>query len=417
MKKLACFLLIVIFLFAFSACKNDKLDDSVTSSNISNVNSEYSTSSLDNTVSTPSNDNNSVSSQNNSVNASQNFAPITDSGFSKGNGTQTNPYVIETPQQLVHFSEKINNGELNNGVHFALGANIDMTGVEFTPIGNNTHRFSARFDGKGFTISNLTPKLIYEEKSNNGNYICGFFGAVENAEIKNLCLENVNITYTYESDYYSEIGILAASVYTTRECKITNCVVNGNINVETDNLQAGGIMGDIYIYEGAKFEFSRVQSKTNLQVRSNSVTAGAICGSFLGRGEETFSDICVESNILHSSTYKAYVGAFGGATNMKGKMNVSNCFIKINTNKKYNDYVHPLIGGIINSYQPSGVFNFKNIFGFADSCSKLYEITSENPVKEENCSFTNTLPSNCNFDTNIWDITDPASPFIKFNFS
>ena len=27
------------------------------------------------------------------------------------------------------------------------------------------------------------------------------------------------------------------------------------------------------------------------------------------------------------------------------------------------------------------------------------------------------LPSNCNFDTNIWDITNPAAPFIKFSFS
>ena len=73
-------------------------------------------------------------------------------------------------------------------------------------------------------------------------------------------------------------------------------------------------------------------------------------------------------------------------------------------------------GGIIDSYQPSGTFNFINVFGFADDCTKLYEISSENPVKEENCGFANVLPANCNFNTEIWDITAPAAPFIKLNF-
>ena len=47
---------------------------------------------------------------------------------------------------------------------------------------------------------------------------------------------------------------------------------------------------------------------------------------------------------------------------------------------------------------------------------KYYYDTSKSPVKEENCSFTNVLPEGCNFNTEIWDITDPATPFIKFNF-
>lgn len=276
--------------------------------------------------------------------------------------------------------------------------------------------FHPIFDGRGFTISNLSPKLLYDDYGNNANYSCGFFGIVGNAEIKNLHLENVNITYTYESNYFTEIGLLAGCVYPTRECIITDCIVNGNINVETDVLLVGGIVGDIFVANNAKLKCERLQSNTKLQVRSDSVNAGAISGSVLGRGEEIFTDICVVSEILHSSTYYSYIGAFGGVSNSKGSMSVSNCFIKINTNKKYGDNVHPLIGGIINSYQPTGTFNFINVFGFADSCTKLFEISSENPVKEENCSFANALPANCNFNTEIWDITDPAKPFIKLNF-
>ncbi len=361
-------------------------------------------------------DDDNIQSQNPVPDVTVGFEPITDSGFSEGNGTQTNPYVIKTAAELVYFSEKINEGKMNSGVHFALGADIDMTGVEFSPIGNGSHRFSSCFDGRGFTISNLTPKLIYEDSGNNANYSCGFFGIVGNAQIKNLRLENVNITYTYKSYYFTEVGILAACVYPTRECKITDCFVNGVINVETDTLIAGGIVGDIFVTNGAKLTFERLQSNTKLQVRSDSVNAGAVSGSLLGRGEERFSDIYAQSEIIHSSNYYSHVGAFGGVCNSQGSVRVSNCFFKINTNKNFNDNVHPLVGGIIDSYQPNGTFHFTNVFGFADSCTQLYEIPPENPVKEENCGFTNVLPANSGFNTEIWDITNPAKPFIKFNF-
>lgn len=357
-----------------------------------------------------------IQPQNPTPDISKEFDPITDTSFAGGNGTQTNPYIITTPEELVYFSEKINIGEMNNGVYFALGADIDMSGVDFSPIGNSTYRFSSNFDGRGYTVSNLTPKLTYEDFGNNANYSCGFFGIVGNAEIKNLCLESVNITYTYESDYFTEMGILAACVYPTRECKITDCIVNGRIKAEVEVLLVGGIVGDIFVTDDAKLRFERLQSNTKLQVRSDSVNAGAVSGSLLGRGEEKFSDICAQSEIIHNSIYSSYIGAFGGASNTKGCVSISNCFFKINTNKKFADNIHLLIGGIIDSYQPKGTFNFTNVFGAIDSSTQLYDIPSANAVREENCSFTNALPSDCSFNTEIWDISDPSTPFIKFNF-
>ncbi len=344
----------------------------------------------------------------------QEFEPITDDGFAEGNGTRSNPYLITTADELVYFSDQVNAGRLADGVCVALGADIDMAGVAFEPIGNDDHWFSASFDGRGFTVSNLTPALIFKDHGQNGNYHCGFFGFVENAEIKNLRLENVNITYSYESNYFTEVGLLAACVYPTRTCTITDCVVNGTIRVDTDILLAGGVVGDIYVTNNAKLECARIQSDTALQVRADSLSAGAFSGNVLGRGEEIFNDLCLQSEILHSSAYQSYVGAFGGAVNSNGTMSVSNCFIKINTHKSVADQVHPLIGGTIDSYKPSGTFTFTNVFGFADGCTLLYEIPSDNPVVEENCAVTDTLPSDCGFDTDVWDITDPAAPFIKF---
>ena len=455
MKKITGLLLAMIFLFVFSGCSAEKdltsefdalikLDESnyTKTSSQDGVSSygetpirvelpskiEYSSdvetpiyvempSKIETYVETELNDyHNVVQAKSSTPDVPTSFEPIIDNNFSGGNGTQTNPYLITTPEHLTYLSSKINSGKLNDGAYFALGADIDMTGVEFTPIGNGDNRFSSNFDGRGFTVSNLSPKLLYDDYGNNANCSCGFFGIVGNAEIKNLCLENVNITYTYDSNYFTEIGILAGCVYPTRECKITDCIVNGNINVSTDVLLVGGIIGDIFANDDAKLEFARIQSNTKIQVRGDSLEVGAISGSLLADGEESFSDIFAQSEILHNSMYYSHVGAFGGVSNRKGNVNVSNCFIKINTNKKHGDKINALIGGMIETYQPNGRFNFTNVFAFADSCTKLYDIPSENPVKEENCGFTDVLPSTCNFNTEIWDITDPASPFIKFNF-
>ncbi len=40
--------------------------------------------------------------------------------------------------------------------HYILTSDIDMTGLNFSPIGNNSTPFSGIFDGNGHTISNLT---------------------------------------------------------------------------------------------------------------------------------------------------------------------------------------------------------------------------------------------------------------------
>ena len=278
MKKITCLLLAMIFLFVFSGCStvNDLISDfdSVGDMEVSSLDetpihvemptkiqtpSEIETSGNNETpiyvempskietyVETELNDfHNVIQSKSSTPDVPTSFEPIIDNNFSGGNGTQTNPYLITTPEHLIYLSSKINSGKLNDGAYFALGADIDMAGVEFTPIGNGDNRFSSNFDGRGFTISNLSPKLLYDDYGNNANYSCGFFGIVGNAEIKNVCLENVNITYTYESNYFTEIGILAGCVYPTRECKITDCIVNGNINVSTDVLIVGGIIGDI----------------------------------------------------------------------------------------------------------------------------------------------------------------------------
>ena len=101
-------------------------------------------------------------------------------------------YMLGTPEHLLLFAFMVNTGMAN--INGKLTADIDMDGVEFTPIGwnmdndcqttNDTYVFRGTFDGQGHTISNLA---INKPKSIG----VGFFGNIASpATIKDLRLDN-----------------------------------------------------------------------------------------------------------------------------------------------------------------------------------------------------------------------------------
>ncbi len=86
-------------------------------------------------------------------------------------------YQIGSPADLVDFAAVVNGGE--NGANAALTADIDMTDVAFTPIGNQDNRYVGTFDGQYHTINNLKYESAEER--------IGIFGVVDGGcVIKNL---------------------------------------------------------------------------------------------------------------------------------------------------------------------------------------------------------------------------------------
>lgn len=79
-----------------------------------------------------------------------------------------------------------------DGKHFRLMSNIDLGGMEWNPIGyfrdssefsgEITNKFFGSFDGNGKTISNFRLNRTSWNK-------VGFFGAIEDAAVKNLTLK------------------------------------------------------------------------------------------------------------------------------------------------------------------------------------------------------------------------------------
>ena len=66
---------------------------------------------------------------------------------------------------------------------FALSADIDLNGYEWTPIGNDTHPFKGHFNGDGHVVRGLKMNVEIETKTTT---YAGLFGYIENGTLRNL---------------------------------------------------------------------------------------------------------------------------------------------------------------------------------------------------------------------------------------
>ncbi len=169
-------------------------------------------------------------------------------------------YQIGTAAELVEFAGIVNGGE--NGANAVLTADIDMTSVSWTPIGDIDHRYTGTFDGQGYVIDNL----VYEGGENSG-----IFGVVNGGVvIKNLIagpnnvikgtskvggiigrsdgsgwvtLENVGHEGRVEGTGANCCAIIGVVMNGGPATQITNCYNTGNIKAGSESAIITGWFG------------------------------------------------------------------------------------------------------------------------------------------------------------------------------
>ncbi len=149
-------------------------------------------------------------------------AKDTDFWYSLGKGTQKNPYVISTAEQLKAFSEVTNCGKSFEDEYVKLGNDIDASAIgRFIPIAkyNDVSTFKGVFDGAGHTISRLN--LEYEHGAENTEVTNIAFVNNLNGTILNLCIE--------DSKYVGSCCAVFARVSNTSDAKIINCISKSNV--------------------------------------------------------------------------------------------------------------------------------------------------------------------------------------------
>lgn len=137
------------------------------------------------------------------------------------NTSQRN-FVLTTPAQLAGLSQLVSLGYNFDFCTVRLGADIDLSEFEWTPIGNFNFRFVGVFDGCGHTISGMNVT--------NGEY-AGLFGYTMNAEIRNVM---------FASDCRVNGNIVGSLVGTSKSGVIENCLSEATVS----GYKAGGLVGN-----------------------------------------------------------------------------------------------------------------------------------------------------------------------------
>ena len=94
-------------------------------------------------------------------------------------------FVLGDAADATSFAAAVNNGFDFAGFTVELTGNVDLAGQNWTPAGTEENQFRGTFDGKDYTISNLT--------IDGGDNVAMFAYVGDNVTVKNLTLENINV--------------------------------------------------------------------------------------------------------------------------------------------------------------------------------------------------------------------------------
>ena len=214
-------------------------------------------------------------------------------------------YVVESASDLAWLAAAVN-GTLSSTLstraqtvesyNFVLTSDIDLNNQPWTPIGynandeaGNENYFSGTFDGNGHTIKNL-----YIDVKDQGGV--GFFGAVNNATIKNITFENVFVkAVESENDPVNSSGA---------EGK-TNYIVGGHIGAVAGYDAAPWGTGAV------AFEDVHVKGLVKIEGETRAAQGQRVGGIIGGRGYSKFSFKNVSVIGAEGSYIKGYCSTAG----------------------------------------------------------------------------------------------------------
>ena len=185
-------------------------------------------------------------------------------------------YKITSAEELAWVAQQVNGG--NNGINAVQVNDINLTGGNWTPIGNNSKKYQGTFCGNGHTVSGLTI-------DSESNYQ-GLFGSTDGAEIRSLHVEG-NVTFGKDQSSAAYCGGIVGAATNTRlfDLHFKGSVSVGsreleNPNVNNQNSNVGGIVG-------------YVNANTTIEQCSNegSIMGGANVGGIVGNVNANTSGI------------------------------------------------------------------------------------------------------------------------------
>lgn len=205
-------------------------------------------------------------------------------------------YRIGNAAQFAWAAAQVNDGNSFSGKTLELLQTLDLSGINWKPIGNNTFDFQGTLEGNGFTIANLSA-LGKESYS-------GLFGSLgRNAVVRNLSLTNAKVS---GSLYAGGIAGYSAG-------KIENCSVSGQVT-------RAGAGSSTYAQQNSAKDELPLQEQENLADFHEEVFVSSKLQT--GEGRDSLE---VERN---RSGFTANLGGLAGYNASEGK--IINCSGDVN---------------------------------------------------------------------------------------
>ena len=135
-------------------------------------------------------------------------------------------YTVTSAEGLKNIAKLVNE-EWNLSIDITLTSDIDLSGIDWTPIGiDYNHQYTGTFDGGDHTITGLTVT--------GSDQYAGLFGRIgSGGKVKNVTLKDVKIE---SNNGMGNVGGVAGWSYGN----IENCSVSGSVS---GNSTAGGVVG------------------------------------------------------------------------------------------------------------------------------------------------------------------------------
>ena len=238
----------------------------------------------------------------------------------------TTEFTISTAAQLAGLAVLVNgtaegysSGVTFQGKTITLGDSINLSGKEWTPIGNsNTKQFQGTFDGQGNTVSKLYINI------NNNSIIparVGLFGYVGTSGK----VQNLNVT----GEVTASSGSSNGSVYTggvvgdTNGATVENCSFSGTVKGESSSSgisYIGGVVGS------ADSTAVKNCSNAGTVTASTSNRASIYAGGVVGSASSATVENCYNTGTVSSTGGASVSQGAGGVVGYVSSGDVNNCY-------------------------------------------------------------------------------------------
>ena len=278
--------------------------------------------------------------------------------YSGGSGTQGNPWLISSVEDLQTLASTINNGQAAefdadctdtgdgipgnyHGYYFKQTKDLDLSSIaSWDPIGYSGDYgfyFAGNYDGGGYTISNAKST----GKNDVGRYAtAGIFGWVRKGSVSNLTVKNADFLATGDNNMSYVGGVLAvADNCTVENCSVYNSKIESRRDPNENSNFAGGITG-----------ISLTSSFEKCASVGNTIRHGSFGGGFIGAlnrgGNSNFTNCyvanCIVTGCIDTAANATRSGGFQSAS-FGANAILNNCFVydcaaQPDTTSKGNDY-------------------------------------------------------------------------------